>query len=745
MIVEPSSPASCPGTVNRVCLLSTLSRWLEDNLCQRRAITVALLVSCFLLPKDFGQESKPVRRILILNEVGTSYPLINLVDEGIRAGLADAPYKIEFYREYMETVLFPDPADQQRFRDFYIRKYQDRKPDVIITVGSSPLQFIAETHRQSFPGVPVVFCFGNTPAETDVILDQDFTGIEGDVAAAATLDAALRLLPDTLHVFEVGGVAPYDRRQEAVVRKQLQPYSGRLDIAFLTDLAMPSLLERLKHLPSHSIVLLTVIGKDAAGSTFTTREVGPLVTSAANAPVFVMSDRLLNHGEVGGDVSRGSEQGRVVGEIALRLLNGARPSDIPIRKEASVYVFDWRTFERWGLKEKNLPPGSIVLNREISFWESNKQYVIAGILVFLAQTVAIFGLLWQRTRRRKVEIELGKSEEKFSKAFRHSPLAITIVRATDGRYIDVNEIFEINTGWLRDEVLGRTPQEIGLWVDPDQRSAFLRQLLENGNVKDIEVRYRRKDGQVRTSLGSAELIELHGEQCALSVIADITERKQAEEAMASISSRLIRAQEAERTRIARELHDDINQRLAMVAIILESTRKDLPASEIEANRQLTEAKSQIGELGNDLQALSHRLHSSRLDYLGLQVAASGFCREMSERHNVEIDFHYGDIPNGLSDQTSLCLFRVLQEALHNAVKYSGVDEFDVSFTGTSGEIELRVHDSGVGFDPKETSTGHGLGLISMKERLKLVSGDLSIDSKPGHGTTVLARVPLDRN
>jgi signal transduction histidine kinase len=164
---------------------------------------------------------------------------------------------------------------------------------------------------------------------------------------------------------------------------------------------------------------------------------------------------------------------------------------------------------------------------------------------------------------------------------------------------------------------------------------------------------------------------------------------------------------------------------------------------IETKSQLEEALAQIGELGDDIQALSHRLHSSKLEYLGLEVAASSFCRELSARQNVKIDFRYGDVPGGLSDQISLCLFRVLQEALHNAVKYSGVDEFEVSFTGTPGEFELRVRDSGVGFEPKETSKGHGLGLISMKERLKLVRGELSIDSELGHGTTVLARVPLD--
>jgi PAS domain S-box-containing protein len=416
-----------------------------------------------------------------------------------------------------------------------------------------------------------------------------------------------------------------------------------------------------------------------------------------------------------------------------------------VQNSKPVITVDWRQLQRWHIPESALPPGTRVLFREPSLWEQGRKYFVAAIVVIVVQSLLIFALFWQRARRRKAESELGKSEEKFSKAFQHSPLAITIVRATDDRYIEVNEIFEVDTGWLREEVLRRTPQEIGLWIDPDQRTAFLRQLLEKGSVKDFEVMFRRKDGQIRTGLGSAELIELHGEQCALSVVADITERKQAEEAMASVGSRLIEAQEAERTRIARELHDDISQRIAMVSITLDSTGQALPASAIATKSQIEEALAQIGELGDDIQALSHRLHSSKLEYLGLEAAASSFCRELSERQNVEVDFKYADMPDDLSEPISLCLFRVLQEALHNAVKYSGVDEFEVAFSATSGEIELRVHDSGVGFDPRETSKGHGLGLVSMKERLKLVRGDISIQSKPGHGTTVLARVPLGRD
>jgi signal transduction histidine kinase len=154
-------------------------------------------------------------------------------------------------------------------------------------------------------------------------------------------------------------------------------------------------------------------------------------------------------------------------------------------------------------------------------------------------------------------------------------------------------------------------------------------------------------------------------------------------------------------------------------------------------------RGNVTELGIDIQALSHRLHSSKLEYLGIAPAASSFCKELSEKQGVKIDFHSEGLPKDLPQETALCLFRVLQEALQNAVKHSGSHQFEVSLLGVLDNIQLIVRDSGIGFNPEGAINGHGLGLISMKERLKLVDGELSIDSLPQIGTTILACVPLN--
>jgi len=223
---------------------------------------------------------------------------------------------------------------------------------------------------------------------------------------------------------------------------------------------------------------------------------------------------------------------------------------------------------------------------------------------------------------------------------------------------------------------------------------------------------------------------------------DITERKLAEAALANVSRKLIEAQEQERTRIARELHDDIGQRLALLAINLERLQQKSPDLPSEAQSQMGELQKQVSEIAADVQSLSYELHSARLQYLGVSAAVRGFCREFGERQKVEIDFQSHDLPSPVPPDTALCLFRVLQEAIHNSVKHSGVRHIEVRLWGTSGEIQLTVKDSGAGFDREAAKTSQGLGLISMEERLKLLKGTLSIDSQPKRGTTVHARVPL---
>jgi PAS domain S-box-containing protein len=267
----------------------------------------------------------------------------------------------------------------------------------------------------------------------------------------------------------------------------------------------------------------------------------------------------------------------------------------------------------------------------------------------------------------------------------------------------------------------------------DQRESFA-----------MEYRVRRHDGEYRwiVDIGVPRFNPDGSFAGYIGSCLDITDRKLAEDALTNVGRRLIEAHEEERTWIARELHDDIAQRIALIGIELERCDDQTPHSLLELHKNLTLVYQHVSDLGKDVQALSHRLHSSKLEYLGLVSAAKGFCQEFSEQRNVQIEFRSSDIPASIPKEISLCLFRVLQEALQNAVKHSAEHSFAVEMRGSDEGLSLKVTDSGIGFDWQDAMNRRGLGLISMRERLRLVNGELSIQSAPGRGTIVHARVPL---
>ncbi len=356
----------------------------------------------------------------------------------------------------------------------------------------------------------------------------------------------------------------------------------------------------------------------------------------------------------------------------------------------------------------------------------------------------VFAFLENITERRRTEDALRESEQRFrlaayaGKMFSYEWDAATDIVVRSGEYAEMlctDKVAELTTG-----------QKISAKVHPDDREIVLAADAALSPEKPhlrVSHRMNRADDSViwveKTGRGhfneQGQILRIVG------MVADITERKLAEAALADVSRRLIEAQDQERNRIARELHDDIGQRLALLSVELEQLHQD--SSDLaEVRRRMGELHRQASEITTDIQTLSHELHSTRLDHLSPVVAMRGLCREIGQQTKVEIDFKNKDLPGPLPPDISLCLFRVLQEALRNSVKHSGARHIEVGLYGTPDEVHLAVSDGGVGFDREAAKQSRGLGLVSMEERLKIVKGKLSIDSQPSRGTTIRASVPL---
>jgi len=222
-----------------------------------------------------------------------------------------------------------------------------------------------------------------------------------------------------------------------------------------------------------------------------------------------------------------------------------------------------------------------------------------------------------------------------------------------------------------------------------------------------------------------------------------TELRRAQLVLHSFSRRLIEAQERERSRVARELHDDIVQRLAMLTLGLEQLRQHSLPSIAAVRSRLAELCNMASDISGDVQALSHQLHSPKLEHLGVVAAMRSCCGEMAGEQHVDIDYSSSDVPAGVHPDISLCLFRVLQEALRNGFQHGGATRFTVRLAAASGELRLSIRDYGKGFDVEAGQSSRGLGLTSMRERCLAAKGTMSIRSKPGWGTEIIARVPLN--
>jgi len=262
--------------------------------------------------------------------------------------------------------------------------------------------------------------------------------------------------------------------------------------------------------------------------------------------------------------------------------------------------------------------------------------------------------------------------------------------------------------------------------------------LETGDriVHRETTRMTKTGTRVHVSLTVSPLRDAGGALIGIAKIArDTSEQRRAREALSAVNRRLIEAQEQERSRIARELHDDICQRLALLAF-------DIVAGAPPGDTEADTLQRKVSEIAKDVQAVSHRLHSAKLELLGLAGACKQFCQEFADQHKVTVRLDTHDVPRQIPADISLCVYRILQEALGNSAKHSGVREIEVQLWATPNDLNLTVRDHGAGFDVAAAEATPGIGLVSMHERIKLVSGELFIESAPHRGTTIHGRVPL---
>lgn len=378
------------------------------------------------------------------------------------------------------------------------------------------------------------------------------------------------------------------------------------------------------------------------------------------------------------------------------------------------------------------------------FTETDPIDRVLTLQLFLLFTAVPFMTLAVLVEERKRQAgALRESEERFRLMANSSPTLIWMSG------IDRMCNF-FNRGWL--DFTGRSLElELGNgWTSGIHPDDLERCLATYGSAFDkraafeMECRLRRHDGEYRWIVAyGMPRFGSNGVFCGyIGSCVDITERKLSEISLHELTGRLIRAQEEERAHIARELHDDISQRMAFLQIGLEQFEQKIPELALNDTKELHNLTEVASEISSDLHSISHQLHPARLDLQGLVAATGSLCREMSHQHDLQIRFIHRDVPTQIPTDVAICLFRIVQEALRNVVKHSNTSTAQVELSGQAHAVDLCISDSGAGFDLECVKQKGGLGLVSMTERLRLIGGSLSVSSDPSNGTQLRVHVPL---
>jgi PAS domain S-box-containing protein len=650
---------------------------------------------------------------------------------------------IMFLEVSVRPGRFTDSPEEAPVVSYILSALAGRGVDLVVSVGGPAATFAQKYRRQLFPATPLILASVDRRFVQHATLTPNDTAVADDNDPLPVVRDILQVLPETTHVFVVIGTSPLEQFWRAEFGRLSQRFEDRLTFLWSNEMSFAQILERARSLPPHSAIFYAILARDAKGVPLSEERALPQLHAAANAPIFGLHSPQLGRGIVGGSLISIDDLSRNTVKVALRILKGEPPATIqtPIQI-AGPPTFDWRELQRWGIHAARLPPDSIVRFREPTPWERYRWPVSLSPSAALLEGLLVLALLTARVRRRNAERSLRESEERFRLLSDSAPVMVWM-SGLDKRCTDLNRSWLAFTARTREAELGDG------WIEgvhPDDRAHRVisyAQAFDRREPFRIEYRLRRHDGEYRWILDSG-MPRFTEDGAFLGYIGsaiDITELRLAKAALADLSHRLMDAQEDERRWIARELHDDFSQRLVLLTLQLHGI-SEFPSQDAEQLRALArDVNGQLNDLGRDLQALSHRLHSSRLELLGLSAALEAFCKELAARLSVEIAFHEEGVPRRLPPDIRLCLFRVAQEALNNALKHAGARRVSLTLRGDWNQIQLEVSDDGVGFDVEAATTRYGLGLVSMRERLSLVDGELFLDSRPGAGTRVRASVP----
>jgi len=717
---------------------------------------LALLSTVSILPAQS-------QRVVIIYDERLELPGLSALDASLVRRLSHASTNVEIYREPMDLSRFDSPEYLGVLRDHWQAKYAAKRIDLVITAMGPALDFALEHGKRVFPGAAIVFCGIDKRELAHRKLLDHVTGVLVKREFRPTLELVLRIHPNTKHIVVVGGTSDFDRRLLEQARSEFEPFRGRVSFTYLTELAMPTLLQRVGELGEHTVILYTTLFRDGAGQPFVPHQVAERISDAASVPIYGFVDQYVGRGVVGGYVYSLDRHGLIAANLALAVLAGRRPASLPpVEVASSTQMFDWRQLRRWQIDLSVIPRDSEVLFAPASPWVEYRNYILGALILAIVQAFVITMLTVERAARRR-------GEKRHALATAAGAVGVWEWNLeSDALFVDT--VLKSILGYPGDEI--RNTADWRRLIHPDDRIVLdsrLGELLDGrSEAVEVELRMLHRDQNVRWFLARASLVYKRGRPALIiGTSIDITERKRAGQRLDDVQAELTRVSKLSALgEFAATMAHELRQPLTSVTLNVEASLRWLAAGAPRLSNvrdaltdamKATRRADEMIRRNSDLFRL-HAVSKETIDVNELVRDVARLATAHLQRSRVSLRISPADhVPVIEADRIQLQ--QVILNLIFNAIDATqqlppGQRRVEVTTASGDDHVKVSVRDNGEGLEGVDPArlfklsyttkvTGTGIGLSLCRSIVEIHGGRIWGEANEGGGATFNFTIPLE--